>query len=96
MPPAAPFVLAPPESPPAPLAPAPEPDVPLFAEPERGLECDDVDARASFFAHPDPLKTIAGGERTFRIAPPQTSHDFGPCAWTPCITSIVRPQSEHW
>ncbi len=53
---------------------------------------DELDARASFFAQPDPLNTIAGGERSFRIGPPQNSHAFGPWAWTPCITSTVRWQ----
>ncbi len=51
---------------------------------------DEEAARASFFAQPEPLKTMAGGDRSFRIAPPQCSHVFGPWAWTPCITSTVR------
>jgi hypothetical protein len=52
-------------------------------------------ALASFFAHPDPLNTIAGVDMSLRMEPPQTSHAFGPDPLTPCTTSMVRPQDSQ-
>ena len=48
--------------------------------------------RASFFAQPLPLKTMAGVVRALRIAPPQTSHASGPVPWIEWTTSTERPQ----
>jgi hypothetical protein len=45
-------------------------------------------ARASFFAQPDPLKTIVGGESALRIEPPHRSQCDGPVAWIPWTTSV--------
>ena len=57
-----------------------------FDEPEE-------DARRSFFAHPDPLKWIAGVVNAFLIGPlPQSGHSVGGSAWTPRRTSNRWPQ----
>jgi hypothetical protein len=43
----------------------------------------------SFFAQPEPLKTIAEGTIAFRIVPsaPHAEQYRGPSSWTPWITS---------
>jgi hypothetical protein len=46
----------------------------------------------SFFAHPLPLKWMAGVEIARLSAPPQTSQVVGPGLLMPCMTSMVRPQ----
>jgi hypothetical protein len=48
-------------------------------------------ARASFFAQPLPLKTMAGALSALRIAAPQTSHVSGPDPWIEWMTSTERP-----
>jgi hypothetical protein len=52
-------------------------------------------SRASFFAHPLPLKTIDGVDISLRIGPPHCSHAVGPVAFTPCRTSTMWPQLRH-
>ena len=49
----------------------------------------------SFFAHPVPLKWTAGGAKALRSWPPQAGHSDGPCACTPCMTSIRCPHDEQ-
>jgi hypothetical protein len=53
---------------------------------------DPADERASFFAQPLPLKTIAGALSAFFIAPPQTSHVSGPVPEIEWTTSTECPQ----
>jgi hypothetical protein len=48
-------------------------------------------SRASFFAQPDPLKTIAGEASSLRIEPWQRGQLEGPLSWTPWITSTMCP-----
>jgi hypothetical protein len=50
-------------------------------------------SRASFFAQPEPLKTIAGADMSLVIGPPQMSHVAGPAAWMPCSTSTRLPHA---
>jgi len=52
-------------------------------------------SRASFLAHPLPLKTIAGVESSLRIGPPQRSQAVGPESWIPWMTSTRWPQLRH-
>jgi hypothetical protein len=49
----------------------------------------------SFFAQPDPLKTMAGGTNALRIVPsaPQLEQNRGPSSLTPWITSRRRSQA---
>jgi hypothetical protein len=49
----------------------------------------------SFFAHPLPLKTIAGVFSSLRIGPPHFSHAVGPAPFTPWSTSTRWPQLRH-
>jgi hypothetical protein len=53
------------------------------------------DSRASFFAQPLPLNTMAGVESSLRIGPPHSSQAVGPLSWTPWITSTLWPQLRH-
>jgi len=69
---------------------SPSLSLPLFAVDE------ERDERASFLAHPEPLKTIAGEDMSLRVGPPQRSQRSGPDALTPCITSRTWPQFWHW
>jgi hypothetical protein len=48
---------------------------------------------ASFFAHPEPLKWMAGVLRALRILPPQVSQVVGPFSAIECRTSMRRPQA---
>jgi hypothetical protein len=69
-------------SPSEPFSPSFE-DVPVFTA-----------ARRSFFAHPDPLKWIAGGANAFRTGPePHSGHAAGGASWTPWMTSNRRPHA---
>ncbi len=52
-------------------------------------------SRASFFAQPDPLNTIAGADRARFIGPPQRSHVAGPGAEIPWITSTTWPHDSQ-
>jgi hypothetical protein len=95
-------VLAEAGSPPDSLDPPLDPDPPL--EPPSALDAaapspprpfdDDVLARRSFLAQPEPLKWIVGGVNAFLIGPlPQTGHVDGGSAWTPWTTSNRVPQA---
>ncbi len=55
------------------------------------------DDRRSTFAQPEPLKTIAGAVRAFRIEPsaPQLGQNRGPSSLIPWMTSVTRPQAPH-
>ena len=48
-----------------------------------GLDALGRASRASFFAQPLPLNTIAGVDMSLRIGPPHFSHAVGPVAFTP-------------
>lgn len=51
------------------------------------VELEEVELR-SFFAQPEPLKWIDGAVKAFRTGDaPQTTHDSGPSAVTPWMTS---------
>jgi hypothetical protein len=54
-------------------------------------------ALRSFFAQPDPLKTIAGGANDFRIDPsvPHSGQKCGPASWTPWRISVRWLQAEQ-
>lgn len=54
-------------------------------------------AERSFFAHPEPLKWIAGGANDFVIDPTvaQSGQTFGPWPWMAWTTSIRWPQREQ-
>jgi hypothetical protein len=49
----------------------------------------------SFFAHPEPLKTIVGGANALRIVPsaPQAGQKIGPLSSKPWRMSIRWPQA---
>jgi hypothetical protein len=51
--------------------------------------------RRSTFAQPEPLNTIAGGERAFFIDPsaPQFGQNLGPASLIPWITSVTWPHA---
>jgi hypothetical protein len=49
-------------------------------------------SRASFFAHPEPLNTIAGVDISLRMLPPHTAQAEGPSAVTERSTSMRSPQ----
>jgi len=53
--------------------------------------------RRSTLAQPEPLNTIVGGERAFRIEPsvPQSGQNFGPASLIPWTTSVTWPQAVH-
>jgi hypothetical protein len=52
----------------------------------------------SFFAHPEPLKTIAGGANALRIVPsaPHDGQNFGPLSLIPWRMSVRWPQALQW
>lgn len=52
---------------------------------------DPDEPRRSTFAQPEPLNTIAGDEKAFRIEPsaPQFGQNFGPASLIPCTTSVT-------
>jgi len=52
-------------------------------------------SRWSFFAHPDPLNTMAGVDSALRIAPPHCVQTLGPSAVNECITSMGCPHTVH-
>jgi hypothetical protein len=56
----------------------------------------DADER-SFFAHPDPLKWIAGVVNALVIVPsaPHSGQNLGPWSWIPWTTSVRWPQALH-
>jgi hypothetical protein len=56
----------------------------------------EVDER-SFLAHPEPLKTIAGGAKALRIVPsvPQAGQNCGAGSLTPWRMSVRWPQEEQ-
>lgn len=50
--------------------------------------------RRSFFAQPEPLKTIVGGANALRIGPePHSGHASGAGSFTPWMTSKRRPHA---
>jgi hypothetical protein len=50
--------------------------------------------RRSFFAQPEPLKTMAGGAKALRIGPdPHSGHASGAGSLTPWMTSKRRPHA---
>jgi hypothetical protein len=80
-------VPAPTPSDDAPSPPDPSPLV-SAAAPTR------VPARRSFLAQPDPLKWTAGAAMALRTGPaPHSGQDAGGSAWTPWMTSNLRPQA---
>ena len=95
-----------PESPPAPDEPLePEPPVdPVSVDPEPTSPLSPPSvadflpavaaARRSFFAQPEPLKTIVGGAKALRTGPdPHDGQVSGEGSWTPWMTSKRRPQA---
>lgn len=70
---------------------SPPPDPVAVGDSDVDFDEDPVELR-SFFAQPDPLKTIVGGANALRTgASPQTGHVAGPASWTPWITSNRCP-----
>ena len=52
------------------------------------------DDRRSFLAHPEPLNTMVGGAKAFRIGPePHSGHESGAGSLTPWMTSKRRPHA---
>lgn len=73
------------------LEPEPPSDASSLFEPEL---FDEVPARRSFFAQPEPLKWIAGAANTLRTGPlPHNGQLVGPSSWRPWMTSNRRPQA---
>jgi hypothetical protein len=56
-----------------------------------GALFDPDEPRRSTFAQPEPLNTMAGEEKAFRIEPsaPQFGQNFGPESLIPCTTSVT-------
>jgi hypothetical protein len=88
-----PFEPASPFDPVSPFASPSEPeaDEPPDFDPEEA-------GRRSFFAQPEPLKTMAGGAKVLRSVPsaPHSGQKVGTGALTDCRMSVWRPQFEHW
>ena len=74
------------------VVPSDEPVGPSVGPPSECAAAAGFDAeRASFFAQPLPLKTMAGVVSALRITPPQTSQASGPDPWIEWTTSTERP-----
>jgi hypothetical protein len=58
---------------------------------------DRADDPRSFFAHPLPLKWIAGATNAFVIVPsaPHSGQNLGPWSLMPWMTSVTRRHAEH-
>jgi hypothetical protein len=83
----------------SPVAFDPELSPESLPELELELECDPglrVAAR-SFFAHPEPLNTIAGGAKPLRSDPsaPHSGQNRGTGSWIPWRISVFCPQLEQ-
>jgi hypothetical protein len=75
---------------PSPPDPSPPDPSPLVSAPAPTR----VPARRSFLAQPDPLKWIVGAAIALRTGPdPHKGQDAGGSAWTPWMTSNLRPQA---
>lgn len=92
---------------PAPSPDSPLPAVPSLDPPSVEPPSDDelvpdlafvlLEEDRSFFAHPEPLKWIAGLTSALRIVPsaPQAGQNRGPASLIPWITSVTCRQLEQ-
>jgi len=74
-----------------------DPDPPLSVAAERDASVRCALVARSFFAQPEPLKTMDGALKPFRIVPsaPHAGQNFGPASSRPWMTSVRWWQVEQ-